>query len=159
MSTHEAAETRFVFVNNTTFAYRLFGASSGTPLVFLQHYRGTMDHWDPLVLNNLALNRPIFLIDYAGTGRSTGTTPTTFAGFADDIASVLVALAIPAIDLLGFSIGGFAAQMVAIKYPELVQHLILAGTGPSATEGLEPTGEGIFEGLTSAVTLEENKSI
>ncbi|KAH6703116.1 Alpha/Beta hydrolase protein [Leptodontidium sp. MPI-SDFR-AT-0119] len=159
MSTHQTAVTKYVTVKDIKFAYRLFGAESGIPLVCLQHYRGTMDHWDPLPLNTLALTRPIFLIDYAGTGLSTGSTPTTFSGWASDIASVLEALNIPAVDLLGFSVGSFAAQMVALNYPELVKHLILCGSGPSATEGLQPTGEGIFEGFTSAVTFEENKAI
>ncbi|PVH76519.1 alpha/beta-hydrolase, partial [Cadophora sp. DSE1049] len=159
MATYQTATTQFVTVNDTKFAYRLVGASSGIPLVCLQHYRGTMDHWDPLPLNTLALTRPIFLIDYAGTGLSTGTTPTTFSGWASDVASVLKALNIPAIDLLGFSVGGFAAQMLALNYPSLVKHLILCGAGPSATEGLQPTGEGIFEGFTNAMTFEENKAI
>jgi len=159
MATHQKATTQFVTVNDTKFAYRLFGASSGTPLVCFQHYRGTMDHWDPLPLNSLTLTRPIFLIDYAGTGLSNGTTSTTFSGWASDIALVLKALNVLAIDLLGFSICDFAAQMLALNYPSLVKHLILCGTGPSATEGLQPIGEGFFEGFTNAMTFEENKAI
>lgn len=96
-------------------------------------------------------------MDYAGTGLSTGTTPTTFSGWASDIVLALKARNIPAIDLLGFSVDSFAAQILALNYPSLVKHLILCGTGPSATEGLQPTGEGIFEGFTNAMTFEEIK--
>jgi pimeloyl-ACP methyl ester carboxylesterase len=61
-------------------AYRLFGAATGVPLLCCQHFRGTMDHWDPLLINALAKGRPILLWDNHGAGKSAGEVPLTFAG-------------------------------------------------------------------------------
>ncbi len=135
-----ATETAFVEVSGTKFAYRLIGTPSTSatpPLVLLQHFRGTMSHWDPAFLYLLSRSSPVLLFDYAGVGQSTDSVRDNFLDFAKDVISVLQALNIPTIDLLGFSIGGFVAQLVTLQAPDLVRELILAGTGPSAGEGLE----------------------
>lgn len=140
MATFQTTLTNSVTANGISFAYRLFGAASTSttpPLVFLQHFRGTLNHWDPLLLNPLSLTHPILLLDYAGVGSSSGAVRDNFLTSAKDIISVLAALGITRVDLLGFSIGGFTAQLVALEAPGLVRKLILAGTGPSAGDGLE----------------------
>src|SRR5690348_5726693 len=58
LQTHETAPTRFVEANGIRYAYRSFGKESGVPLVFLQHFRGTMDDWDPAVVNGFAKGTP-----------------------------------------------------------------------------------------------------
>jgi pimeloyl-ACP methyl ester carboxylesterase len=63
---HQTAPTRFVEANGIRFAYRRFGKAGGVPIVFNQHYLGTMDYWDPAVTNGLARNRPVILFDNAG---------------------------------------------------------------------------------------------
>src|SRR5271170_593099 len=82
MSTYETAETKFITVNGVKYAYRLFGTSSGIPLVMQIHFRGNMDWWDPAFINPLAAKRPILFIDNAGVGRSEGTVPESFLGWA-----------------------------------------------------------------------------
>jgi pimeloyl-ACP methyl ester carboxylesterase len=57
--THITAPTRFVEAGGIRYAYRRFGAETGTPLVFLQHFRGGLDNWDPLVTDLLAQGRPV----------------------------------------------------------------------------------------------------
>lgn len=131
MSTQQTAKTLYTSVNNIKFAYRRLGPSPGLPLVMLQHFRGTMDHWDPAIINRLAAQRPVILIDNSGVGKSGDEVATTYRGWGDNVIAVLSALGIEKIDLLGFSMAGCAAQMVALTAPLLVNKLILAATCPS----------------------------
>ncbi|MCH4247033.1 MAG: alpha/beta hydrolase [Acinetobacter populi] len=142
--THVTAPTQFIEANGVRYAYRQFGQQDGIPLVFLQHFRGGLDNWDPLITDGLAKSRPIILVNYAGVASSTGEPATTVDGMADGIADFIKALALPtSIDLLGFSIGGFVAQSVTHRYPELVRRLILVGTGPR--NGESPNDPKIFQ--------------
>ena len=136
---HLTAPTRFVEADGVRYAYRRFGAEHGTPLVFLQHFRGGMDNWDPLVTDGLAEGRPVILVNYAGVASSTGENATTIDGMADGIATFITALGLPVVDVLGFSIGGFVAQSLAHRHGHLVRKLILVGTGPREPDpGPEP---------------------
>lgn len=130
-NTHITAPTQFIEAKGVRYAYRRFGAEQGTPLVFLQHFRGGMDNWDPLITDGLAQGRPVILVNYAGVASSGGEPATTVDGMADGIADFIQALALSAtVDVLGFSIGGFVAQSLAHRYPNLVRRLVLIGTGP-----------------------------
>ena len=132
--THITAPTQYVEAGGVRHAYRRFGKPGGTPLVFLVHFRGGMDNWDPAVTDGLAANREVILFDYAGVAGSSGEAPDTFEGFADDSAAVIRALGISQADVLGFSIGGYIAQTLTLRHPELVRRLVLVGTGPRAGE-------------------------
>ncbi|KAF5962266.1 hypothetical protein FBULB1_14354, partial [Fusarium bulbicola] len=117
-----------------TFAYRQIGNATGIPLVLLTHFRGTMDKWDPLIVNTLAKNRRIITVDYAGVGLSSGEVATSICQSAVDITQFIELIGEKEIDLLGFSIGGYVAQMVALNADPSkikVRKLILAGTGTS----------------------------
>ena len=65
--------------------YRRFGSGSGLPLLFLQHFTGTLDNWDPAVTDALASGREVILFESAGLGRSTGKVPDTIGGMAKHI--------------------------------------------------------------------------
>src|SRR5215469_2018728 len=136
--TYETTPTRFVEANGIRYAYRSMGKESGTPLVFLQHFRGTLDNWDPAVVNGLAKDRPVVLFDNAGIARSGGQTPNHVAEMARHALAVIQALGLREVDLLGFSLGGFVAQQVTLDRPGLVRRVILAGTGPQGGEGFAP---------------------
>src|SRR5207245_10210394 len=69
------APTRLLEVANQTYAYRRFGNGSGSPLLCLQHFTGTLDNWDPAVTDPLASAREVILFDNTGTGRLTGPVP------------------------------------------------------------------------------------
>ncbi|WP_043672392.1 alpha/beta fold hydrolase [Streptomyces xylophagus] len=129
---HVTAPTQFVTANGIQYAYRRFGAETGTPLVFLQHFRGGMDHWDPAVTDGLAANRPVILFDNTGVASSGGQTPDTVEAQADDAAAFIHALGLTRVDILGFSIGGYVAQALTLRHRELVRRLVLAGTKPRA---------------------------
>ncbi|KAF5635800.1 nadph2 dehydrogenase [Fusarium sp. NRRL 52700] len=135
MATQQTAKTQYVkSPNGVTFAYRQIGNATGIPLVLLTHFRGTMDKWDPLIVNTLAKNRRIITVDYAGVGLSTGEVATSIRQSAADITQFVELIGEKEIDLLGFSIGGYVAQMVALNANPSkvkVRRLILAGTGTS----------------------------
>lgn len=132
--THLTAPTRHVEANGIRFAYRRFGRESGMPLLFMQHFRGGMDHWDPAVTDGFAESRPVILFDNAGVAGSSGKTPDSIDQMARHAADFLQVIGFEQVDLLGFSIGGYIAQSLVLQSPGLVRRLILAGTGPRAGE-------------------------
>ena len=124
---HQTAPTQFVEANGIRFAYRRFGKSGGVPLVFNQHFTGTMDHWDPAVTDGLAATRQVILFNNAGISSSGGEVPASVEEMAANAVSFVKALALTKVDVLGFSIGGFVAQEIALQAPDLVRRLVLAG--------------------------------
>lgn len=118
--------------NGVSYAYRRFGrpAAGVPPLAMLQHFRGNLDNWDPLLLDTLAATREVIPFDNTGVGLSTGTVPRTIAAMARDAIAFTDALGLTRIDLLGYSIGGMIAQELTLQRPQLVRRLVLAGTGP-----------------------------
>lgn len=129
--------TQFADVNGTKFAYRRFGKPGKLPLVLFQYFTGTLDNWDPAVLDPLSQEREIIIFDNRGIAGSEGEPPHTIAEIAGDAAAFINALGLTRIDLLGFSMGSFVAQQVVLDKPELVNRLILVGSGPRGGEDLE----------------------
>ena len=120
-------------------AYRRDGEGDGLPLVLLQRFRGTIDDWDPDFLAPLAAQRRIIRLDNAGIGGSDGTVPDTVDGMAEVVLSFLDALGLSRVDLMGWSLGGFVAQHVALAAPERIRRLIISGSGPGGvSEGPQP---------------------
>src|SRR6202022_2655501 len=136
--THHTAPTQFVEANGIRFAYRRFGKASGVPIVFNQHYTGTMDYWDPAVTDGLAKDREVILFNNAGVSSSSGEVPTTFGEMGDNAIAFIKALGLKKVDVLGFSIGGFVAQEITLQAPELVRRLVLVGTGPRGGQSMDP---------------------
>jgi pimeloyl-ACP methyl ester carboxylesterase len=130
MSQYTAPIRHLDAANGTSYAYRRFGRGGATPVLFLNHFRGNLDNWDPALVDDIAAEREVILVDTAGTGLTTGITPDTAAGLAKDALAFVDALGLTQIDLLGFSTGGFAAQELVLLRPKLVRRLVLAGTGP-----------------------------
>jgi pimeloyl-ACP methyl ester carboxylesterase len=130
------APTQFIETRLETYAYRRFGGGSAPPLVFLQHFTGTLDNWDPAVTDGLAGGREVILFESAGVGRSTGEVPTTVEGMAAHLLAFADALGLVQIDLLGFSLGGMVAQRVALERPSLVRRMLLVGTAPAGGEDI-----------------------
>jgi pimeloyl-ACP methyl ester carboxylesterase len=124
--------------NGIEYAYRRFGTSAEgePPLVMLNHFRGNLDNWDPALVAGLAEDREVITFDNTGVGRTTGRTPSTVAEMARDAIVFLEALELEVVDLLGFSLGGFVAQEIALIRPALVRRLVLAGTGPKGAPGM-----------------------
>jgi pimeloyl-ACP methyl ester carboxylesterase len=145
--THQTVPMQFVEANGIRFAYRRFGKSGGVPLVFNQHFTGTMDHWDPAVTDGLANEREVILFNNAGVSSSSGEVPTTCQGMGANAIAFIKALGLTKVDVLGFSIGGFVAQEITLQAPDLVRRLVLVGTGPRSGEGmatLTPEAQAVF---------------
>jgi pimeloyl-ACP methyl ester carboxylesterase len=145
--THQTAPTQFVEANGIRFAYRRFGKPGGVPLVFNQHFTGTMDHWDPAVTDGFAKDREVILFNNAGVSSSSGEVPARIEKMGANAVAFIKALGLTKVDVLGFSIGGFVAQEIALQAPDLVRRLVLVGTGPRGGEGmatLTPEAQEIF---------------
>ncbi|MDQ0889653.1 pimeloyl-ACP methyl ester carboxylesterase [Paenibacillus sp. V4I9] len=144
-ATAETVETSYIEADGIRFAYRTFGKPSDVPLVFCQRFRGTMDDWDPAFVNALAKERTVILFDSAGVGFSSGEVAETFYGTAKFAVTFIEALGLKQLDLLGFSMGGYIAQLVTLDRPDLVRRLILAGTGGGTGEGTQSGKPEVFE--------------
>ena len=143
--THINTPTRFVEVDGEKFAYRRWGntATDQPPLFFFQHFRGGMDHWDPLMTDGLAAGREVILFNGRGVASSSGKPRTRIEDMADDAAAAIRAIGLSKVDVLGFSLGGFQAQDLTRRHPDLVRRLMLLGTGP---RGGNPDSEpGVLE--------------
>jgi pimeloyl-ACP methyl ester carboxylesterase len=124
--------------NGIDYAYRDTGpgASGRVPLVLFQHFRGNLDNWDPALIDALASARRVITFDNAGVGGSTGTTPNTVEQMAHDAIAFIAAMEFGQVDLLGFSIGSFVAQQVALTRPAIVRRLVLASAAPQGAAGM-----------------------
>lgn len=133
--TAATAENLYVEAGGVRYAYRRFGHGKGLPLLCLQHFTGTLDNWDPAIVDALAQDREIILFGNAGVGRSGGTVPTSVAQMAEHVLRFVDALSLARLHVLGFSLGGFLAQDIAIARPALVERMIVSGSAPEGGEG------------------------
>ena len=130
------APTQFLNLANQKYAYRRFGNENARPLLFLQHFTGTLDNWDPAVTDALAKDREVILFDNAGVGQSGGSVPETVAGMASHALAFLDGLALQKCDVLGFSLGGMVAQQMALDRPSLFRKIVLVATAPRGGEDI-----------------------
>ena len=131
------AEARTVTAGGTTYAYRELGPKGGIPVVFFVHLAATLDNWDPRIIDPIAKNRHVITFDQRGVGASTGEVPDTIEEAADHAYEFITALGFDKIDILSFSLGGFIAQALVVKHPELVRKLVLTGTGPKGGKDID----------------------
>ena len=141
----DLAETEYVDSTNARFAFRRLGPRTGVPLVMTVRFRGTIDHWDPALLDVLSSERDVIVFDNRGTGRSSGTAPATIDGLAEGLLEFVDALGLTQVDLLGWSMGGFVVQTAALARPGLVRRLIVAGSGPGSVPDMPATPEKVLQ--------------
>lgn len=130
------APTQLLQVEGQGYAYRRFGGGSGLPLLFLQHFTGTLDNWDPAVTDPLASGREVILFENAGLGRSTGKVPESVPVMASHALAFLDGLGLSTCDVLGFSLGGMIAQQMARDRPSIIRRMILVATAPRGGEDI-----------------------
>jgi pimeloyl-ACP methyl ester carboxylesterase len=133
-------------VRDASFVYRRFGneQTAAPALVMLQHFRGNLDSWDPALVDRLAQDREVILVDNRGVGGSTGVVPENVTIMARDALAFIDALGLEQIDLLGFSLGGYVAQELVLLRPRLVRRLVLAGTAPQGGPDLHRWSEDVY---------------
>jgi pimeloyl-ACP methyl ester carboxylesterase len=141
----DTARTKFVSGPSTRFAYRRFGPTGGVPLVLAARFRGTIDHWDPMFLDELAGERDVVIFDNAGIGLSSGETPRSILEMALSAVEFVLALGLGPVDLLGWSMGGYVAQTVALEHRGLVRRLVVAGSGPGGVPDAPARRERVVE--------------
>jgi len=131
-----AAPTRRIIADNEIeYAYRELGEGD-LPLVLLQHFRGNLDNWDPALVNALGVDRRVVAFDNVGVAATTGATPNTIEAMAHGAIAFLEAMNFERVDLLGFSIGSFVAQEIALIRPDLLRRLVLASSAPQGAAGM-----------------------
>jgi pimeloyl-ACP methyl ester carboxylesterase len=135
MSYADTTSRRVAADNAIEYAYRDLGESE-VPLVLLQHFRGNLDNWDPALVDALAAGRRVVTFDNVGVGATSGATPSTVEAMAHDAIAFVDAIGLERIDLLGFSIGSFVAQEIALIRPDLVRRLVLASAAPQGAPGM-----------------------
>ena len=151
--------TRRIEVGGVPFVYRELGPDSGVPVIFLHHLMAVLDDWDPRVIDGIAAQRRVIAFDNRGVGASGGLVPNTVEEMGRDAIAFIRALGYQQVDLLGFSLGGGVAQMVALQAPELVRRLILAGTGPKGGGGIEEvTNVAVLAYLKAALTWSDARN-
>jgi pimeloyl-ACP methyl ester carboxylesterase len=136
MSSWKTTPTQTVDVGGVPFAYRELGQPGGIPVVFLHHFTAVLDDWDPRVLDGVAAGHHVIAFDNRGVGASGGRVPTDLEQMGADAISFIRTLGHEKVDLIGFSLGGAVAQMVALQAPGLVRRLVIAGSGPRGGGGI-----------------------
>ncbi len=131
----EAAIRRITAGSGVEYAYRDLGEGD-VPLVLLQHFRGNLDNWDPALVDALASDRRVVAFDNVGVGATTGTTPNTVEEMAHGAIAFVEAMSLQRVDLLGFSIGSFVAQEIALIRPDLLRRVVLASSAPQGAAGM-----------------------
>jgi pimeloyl-ACP methyl ester carboxylesterase len=121
--------------NSIEYAYRELGEGD-VPLVLLQHFRGNLDNWDPALVDALAADRRVIAFDNVGVAATTGRTPSTVEAMAHDAIAFLEGLNVQRMDLLGFSLGSFVAQEIALIRPDLLRRVVLASSAPQGASGM-----------------------
>jgi pimeloyl-ACP methyl ester carboxylesterase len=126
--------SKFISTDHGRLAYRIDGPDGSPPILLAQRFRGTMDDWDPLFIAGLASTRRVIRFDNAGVGESDGETPDNVPGMADVAIGFLKSMGLESVDLLGWSLGGYVSQTVALNAPGRIRRLIIAGSGPGGVD-------------------------
>jgi pimeloyl-ACP methyl ester carboxylesterase len=137
IATYRYAQTNTIDIGGARFAYRQLGQDTGVPVIFLNHLGAVLDNWDPRIIDGIAAKHRVITFDNRGIGASEGSTPDSVAAMARDAVAFIRALGFEQVNLFGFSLGGFIAQVIAQEEPQLVRKIVLAGTGPAGGVGID----------------------
>ena len=146
--------------NGVDYTYRdTSGGSDGAiALILLQHFRGNLDNWDPALVDALARTRRVIAFDNAGVGGSTGMTPDTIEQMARDAIAFIAAMGFAQVDILGFSIGSFVAQQIALVRPAIVRRLVLASSAPRGAAGMHGWAPEVINAVGTPKPVRRNTS-
>jgi pimeloyl-ACP methyl ester carboxylesterase len=134
---YKDAPARTVTAGGVTFAYRELGPKGGVPVIFFVHLAGTLDNWDPRIIDPIAKDHHVIAFDNQGVGASTGKVPDSVERMAADAYAFITALGFDKVDIFSFSLGGMVAQALLVKHPELARKLVLTGTGPKGGKDMD----------------------
>lgn len=143
----DEVETRHVDAGGVRYAYRRLGPdqpADPTPVVFLHRFRGTLDDWDPAFVDALSETRDVILFSDAGIGTSTGDFADSVEAKARNAVAFIKALGLSTVDVLGFSMGGFSCQEIALTQPDLVRKVVLIGSAGGGSAEMDPPTDIVF---------------
>jgi len=153
--TYSGAPNRRVrAANGVEYAYRETG-DGPVPLVLLQHFRGNLDSWDPALVDALASTRKVVALDNVGVGGTSGVAPSSAREMALGATAFIAAMGYQEVDLLGFSIGSFVAQEIALARPEVVRRVILASAAPEGAAGMHGWAPEVIQAVGEPQTSAE----
>jgi pimeloyl-ACP methyl ester carboxylesterase len=115
-------------------ALRQDGPPEAPALLLCQRFRGAVEDWDPRFISALARQRSVIRFDMPGIGASPGDIPDSVQAMAPVVPSLLDALGLDRVDVLGWSLGGYVAQAVTLTWPERIRRLVIAGSGPGGPD-------------------------
>jgi pimeloyl-ACP methyl ester carboxylesterase len=150
----DAATRRVTAENGIDYAYRDVGEGD-TPLVLLQHFRGNLDNWDPALVDALAEASRVVPFNNVGVASTTGRTPSTIEAMAHGAIAFIDAMSFERVDLLGFSIGSFVAQEIALIRPDLLRKVVLASSAPQGADGMHGWAPNVIGAVGAAETTPE----
>ena len=158
ITSYAQAPARTVTAGGVTYAYRELGPKGGIPVIFFVHLAATLDNWDPRIIDPIAKYHRVIAFDNRGVGASSGQVPGTVEAMADDAYTFIKALGLSKIDIFSFSLGGFVAQALVVKHPDLVRKLVLTGTGPKGGKDIDKVaGITYFDMLRATLTRSDPK--
>ncbi len=158
ITSYAEAPAHTLTAGGVTYAYRELGPKGGIPVVFFVHLAGTLDNWDPGIIDPIAAEHHVITFDNRGVGASTGSVPDSIEAMADDAYTFIKALGFDTIDIFSFSLGGMVAQDLVVKYPDLVRKLVLAGTGPRGGQDIDKVaGTAYYDILRATLTRQDPK--
>ena len=147
----DASTQRVTAENGIEYAYRDVG-DGDVPLVLVQHFRGNLDNWDPALIDALAADRRVVSFDNVGVASTTGRTPNTVEAMAHGAIAFLEAMDFQRVDLLGFSIRSFGAQVIALVRPDLLRRVVLASSAPEGAAGMHGWAPEVIGAVGAAET-------
>jgi pimeloyl-ACP methyl ester carboxylesterase len=158
ITSYKDAPTHTITAGGVSYAYRELGPKTGIPVVFFVHLAGTLDNWDPAVIDPIAANHHVITFDNRGVGASTGVVPDTVEAMAEDAVTFIKALGFDKVDIFAFSLGGMVAQALVVRHPRLVRRLILTGTGPAGGKDMDKVaGVTYYDIVRAALTRSDPK--
>ena len=158
ITSYAKAPARTITAGGVTYAYRELGPKGGIPVIFFVHLAATLDNWDPRIIDPIAKDHHVVAFDNRGVGASTGQVPDSVEAMADDAYAFIRALGFDKVDIFSFSLGGFVAQALVVKHPDLVRRLILTGTGPAGGKDIDKVaGTTYWDMLRAALTRSDPK--
>jgi pimeloyl-ACP methyl ester carboxylesterase len=157
--TYKTSQTKTVSVNGTPFTYRITGDSKGVPLVLFNHLSGNLDNWDPRVIDALATKHTVVTFNNRGVGSSGGKVPLTVEAMAHDSIAFIQALGYNKVNVFGFSLGGMVVQELIRIRPDLVEKVILAGTGPAGGVDMEHVAKQTYHDIFRAISTFQDPKV
>ena len=165
-STIQSIPAKKVQVGDIEIGYKLFG--KGDPILLFNGGSDIMDAWDPSFLEILSSNHTVIVFDFRGLGNTTmGSKPYTSQQLATDAAGLLDSLKIPKADVMGYSLGSYIAQQIAMIYPDKVNTITLVGSScggkdhtPKPPEFIKLQSEIVNKSLNNiSISQEEMKEL